>query len=71
MERIVRIKKADIQFVDALTDIVSEATMAKIKVYKPRFSRTIEVTIQGSAESVDRALAYIARFASKVGWQLE
>ena len=71
MERIVKIKKADIQFVDALTDIVSEVTMTKIKLYKPRFSRTIEVTIQGSPESVDRALAYIARFASKVGWQVE
>ncbi len=71
-ERSLRVRGADVDVLAALLDLVSDYYRVDISMFKPRFSRTVEVRISGPDPArVEKAYADIAKFASKMGWRIE
>ena len=63
------VKGADIRVLSALVDLLAACYGVRVEVYKPRFSRRVEVRIEG--EGARQAYSALAEFASKTGWTIE
>ncbi|MCE4625821.1 MAG: hypothetical protein F7C35_08195 [Desulfurococcales archaeon] len=69
MGRVVVIRGADLRVLSALADLLAECYGVRVELYKPRFSRRVDLRFEG--ERWKDAYNALAAFSSKVGWRLE
>jgi len=59
----------DSKYLDAILTVLVETLNVRAGFYKPRFSRTYEVKIEGPDE--EKAFNLFTLYAAKVGWKIE
>lgn len=70
MVRVFKVKGIkDTKYLDGILSVLVEILNIKASFFKPRFSRTYEVKIEGADE--EKAFNLFTLYAAKVGWKIE